>query len=55
MIKGTIRVHEVPTDRPMETKNIAQLIAHQLRKGSFNHDNNRTEVHNPAAGNRRTA
>ena len=41
MIKGTIRVHMIPTEKPMNTKNIAQLIAHQLRKGELQHGNDR--------------
>lgn len=45
MIKGTIRVHTIPSEKPLETKNIAQLIAHQLRKGNCNYGKNRrTEI-----------
>ena len=41
MIDGKIRVHEIQTGRPLDLKNIAQLIAHNLRKGNIHHDNTR--------------
>lgn len=47
MIKGTIRVHTIPSEKPLQTKNIAQLIAHQLRKGTCNYgitNDRRTEI-----------
>lgn len=46
MIKGTIRVHAIRTERPLDTKNIARVIAHQLRKGNTNYGtyDRRTEI-----------
>lgn len=46
MTKRTIRVHIVPTDRPLETKTIARVIAQQIRKGNMNYVSNdrRTEI-----------
>ncbi len=45
MIKGAVRVHIIPTEKPLETKTIAQLIAQQLRKGHYNYDKDRrTEI-----------
>lgn len=47
MIDGKIRVHTIPSGKPLETKNIAQLIAHQLRKGTSTYgitNDRRTEI-----------
>lgn len=49
MIKGTIRVHTIPTDKPLNTQNIARVIAQQIRKGTSNHVNDRqTEIRRSA-------
>jgi hypothetical protein len=43
MIKGTIRVHTIPSEKPLDTKGIARQIAQQLRKGNYTYDK-RTEI-----------
>lgn len=45
MIKGAVRVHTIPSEKPLETKNIARQIAQQLRKGNYHYGNDRrTEI-----------
>lgn len=43
MIKGEIRVHTIPSEKPLNAKGIAREIAQQLRKGNITYDK-RTEI-----------